>query len=55
MSESLELEILVRESISAEVKTLKALGLKTRARETPPASDVREGGFSGFKDAYGER
>ena len=52
MSESLELKILIRELISAEMKTLKALELKTRARETSSANDVKKKEFSRFKNVY---
>ena len=55
MSESLKLKILIRESISAEMKTLKTLKLKTRARETSSVNDVKKKKFSKFKNAYKKR
>ena len=55
MLKSLKLKILIRELISAEIKTLKTLKLKTRARETSSVNDVRKKEFSRFKNAYKKR
>ena len=55
MLKSFKLKILIRELISAEIKTLKTLKLKTRARETSSADDVRKKEFSKFKNAYKKR
>ena len=55
MLKSLKLKIIIRELISAEMKTLKTLELKTRARETSSANDVKKKEFSKFKNAYKKR
>ena len=55
MSESLKLKILIRELIFIEIKILKTLKLKTRARETSFTDNVKKKEFLKFKSVYKKR